>query len=497
MAAHALANRPAAIARPIPDLIPPVARPIPDLIPPIASAVTDPITTIGQLVAHRVTMPGGPRLRIIGRVGDGITHLFPRVARRVAEILPRVARGLAELLAGVAGGIAEIVPRLAGALAEFFASVAHGIADRVLVAAGGTDLLARIARRVAEVLPRVARGLAELLAGVAGGVAEIVPRLAGALAELLTGVLEGIAEIAAQTIPRRRRCGFGRDRCGRGLRAAVLGEGNRRPGQKEGNGGQAFDHAHRVDSFFRRLSRRDGGLGVSPSRKDNAATRGILPRPRLGRGHAAALNAARTSAMMRERPFQWVRMMALRHGGMAGALVAALLFAFSAHASDSGDDLRRAAEAGDGAAQLALGTALLAGGSEADWADGIAWLEKAARQGAPVYMIIADSYAHGVGVAPEPARAAHWYRIGAETGDPLAQYEIGRRYLEGEGVTPDAVQAIFYLELAVTRLGDGKAREQANWALMRAKWGATPEERARVAALLRAWRPKTLSELLN
>ncbi len=187
----------------------------------------------------------------------------------------------------------------------------------------------------------------------------------------------------------------------------------------------------------------------------------------------------------------------MRYGGMAWALLAGLLFAVPGWASGPGEDLRRAAEAGEGAAQLALGTKLLESEAEADWAEGIAWLEKAARQGAPVYMIIADSYAHGVGMARDPARAAHWYRIGAETGDPLAQYEIGRRYLEGEGVAPDAVQAILYLELAVTRLRDAKVRAQAKRALMRAKWGATPAERARVAALLRAWRPKSLSELLN
>ena len=178
-------------------------------------------------------------------------------------------------------------------------------------------------------------------------------------------------------------------------------------------------------------------------------------------------------------------------------LVMVLLAAAPAVAQGPREALRKAAEAGDGAAQLALGTALLESGAAADWAEGIAWLEKAARAGAPVYLIIADSYAQGVGVARDPARAADWYRIGAETGDPLAQYEIGRRYLEGDGVAPDPVQAILYLELAVTRLRDAKKREAANWALMRAKWGATPEEREKVAALIRSWRPKPLSELLN
>ncbi|MFQ5347209.1 MAG: tetratricopeptide repeat protein [Rhodothalassiaceae bacterium] len=177
--------------------------------------------------------------------------------------------------------------------------------------------------------------------------------------------------------------------------------------------------------------------------------------------------------------------------------LAAWLAAAPALAEENREALRRAAEAGDGAAALALGTALLAGESDAEWAEGIAWLEKAAKQGAPVYLIIADSYAHGVGVAPDPARAADWYRIGAETGDPLAQYEIGRRYLAGDGVAPDPVQAIFYLELAVARLTEPARREEASWALVRAKWSATPDEREKVAALLRAWRPKTLRELLN
>lgn len=174
----------------------------------------------------------------------------------------------------------------------------------------------------------------------------------------------------------------------------------------------------------------------------------------------------------------------------------ALLCATTAPAQ-SLDDLRAAADAGSGSAQLDLGTRLLALGSDESWAEGISWLEKAARGGAPVYILIADSWAEGIGVPPDPARAAEWYRIGAETGDGLAQYEIGRRYLEGDGVEIDMIRAVFYLELALARLDDDTLRAAAEDTLVRARWWITREDRDEVRRMVRTWKPRPLPELIN
>lgn len=179
--------------------------------------------------------------------------------------------------------------------------------------------------------------------------------------------------------------------------------------------------------------------------------------------------------------------------------LAALLSGAGAAAGQPGDlgALREAARQGSEDAWLELGTRLLAGPDEADWAEAVSWLEKAARGGAPVYILIADSWAEGLGVPRDPVRAAEWYRIGAETGDGLAQYEIGRRYLEGDGVEIDMVRAVFYLELALTRLRDDTLRAEVEDTLIRARWWTGPKDREDIRRMVRDWKPKSLVELIN
>lgn len=160
-------------------------------------------------------------------------------------------------------------------------------------------------------------------------------------------------------------------------------------------------------------------------------------------------------------------------------------------------DLRRAYDVGEPGAALALGTALLESDEDAQWAQAIALLEQAASQGAPVYLLIADAYRDGLGVPVDLAKAANWYRIGAETGDGLAQLELGRMYLEGLGLTRDMVQAALYLQLASDRLTDPRLKEDAEAALAHAKWGADWKDWQEVKLLLQSWKPKRLSDLLN
>jgi len=166
-------------------------------------------------------------------------------------------------------------------------------------------------------------------------------------------------------------------------------------------------------------------------------------------------------------------------------------------AGNSQDKLRSAAESGSASAQLSLGMALLKSDDETDWADGIAWLEMAARQGMPVYLLIGDAYRDGIGVARDLEKSAQWYRVGAEVGDGLAQLALGRMYLDGEGVARDLVQAAVYLQLAEQRLSDPAARAQAQEALMQAKLWTSWEDWERARELVRSWKPKPVSELIN
>lgn len=184
----------------------------------------------------------------------------------------------------------------------------------------------------------------------------------------------------------------------------------------------------------------------------------------------------------------------------AGIALTALIMAMAGaplRAAESYEDLRSAATAGDASAQLALGTALLESEAEEDWARGISWLEKAARQGMPVYLLIGDAYRDGIGVARDLETAARWYRVGAEVGDGLAQLALGKMYLDGEGVIRDLLQAAVYLQLAEQRLSDPVARAEAQEALLRAKLWTSWEDWERARELVRSWKPKPVSELIN
>lgn len=146
---------------------------------------------------------------------------------------------------------------------------------------------------------------------------------------------------------------------------------------------------------------------------------------------------------------------------------------------------------------LERGLALLESDSPEDWKAAIALLEVAASQGAPVYLLIADSWRQGFGVEKTPENAEKWYKIGAETGDGFAQFELGRMYLHGEEIPQDMVQAVFYLQLSVDRLQDPALKRQAESALSRARLGAGWDDWQKARALLKDWKPKNLTDLIN
>jgi TPR repeat protein len=102
------------------------------------------------------------------------------------------------------------------------------------------------------------------------------------------------------------------------------------------------------------------------------------------------------------------------------------------HAQDPGraqeaqKALKPLAEAGNPAAQTALGLMYLLGqGIAADPDEGRFWLQQAARLGsAEAQLNLGNIYAGGVGVARDPVEAFAWYTLAAANGDALAGHQL-------------------------------------------------------------------------
>jgi TPR repeat protein len=74
--------------------------------------------------------------------------------------------------------------------------------------------------------------------------------------------------------------------------------------------------------------------------------------------------------------------------------------------------------------------------------DNLQVLRKAAESGdADAQYRLGLKYAEGEGVAKDPSQAAEWYRKAATHGQPNAQYNLGSLYYKGEGVPKDPAQA--------------------------------------------------------
>ena len=108
--------------------------------------------------------------------------------------------------------------------------------------------------------------------------------------------------------------------------------------------------------------------------------------------------------------------------------VAALLLAgtcFATHAAGVDDDLREAArlhKGGDTARAVVI------------------WKSWAERNADAAYNL-AVIHQYGDGVALDYAAAMQWYRVAAEQGDKVSQFQIGLMYQSGQGVAADAEEA--------------------------------------------------------
>ena len=88
-----------------------------------------------------------------------------------------------------------------------------------------------------------------------------------------------------------------------------------------------------------------------------------------------------------------------------------------------------------------------------------------------------------------------WYRRAAEQGDASAQFQLGLKYLDGEGVPQDYARAYGWLNLAAARFpaSEQSARDEAVEMRDEAASLLTPAALARAQRWAREWEPKTES----
>jgi TPR repeat protein len=164
-----------------------------------------------------------------------------------------------------------------------------------------------------------------------------------------------------------------------------------------------------------------------------------------------------------------------------------ILASLQAHAFDTAiPKLKALADAGDGAAQFALGTVLEGAFNypTPNVPEAIAWYRRAAEKGVPeaqntlgdhlaqgrgvpqdykaaaaFYRAAADKfplaaahlgdlYCYGYGVAEDGAECAKWYRKAAESGVAHAQSALGGLYSTGTGVDKNDVEASMWFRIA-------------------------------------------------
>jgi uncharacterized protein len=103
--------------------------------------------------------------------------------------------------------------------------------------------------------------------------------------------------------------------------------------------------------------------------------------------------------------------------------------------------LTRAAEQGDIAGQFILGAIYMTGeGVTQDYKAAVKWLTLAAKQGSPLARSKLKDIQKELFNLPELHRRA-------EQGDPSAQFDLSRRYFEGDGVARDVKSSIKWLTL--------------------------------------------------
>ena len=95
----------------------------------------------------------------------------------------------------------------------------------------------------------------------------------------------------------------------------------------------------------------------------------------------------------------------------------------------------------------------------------------------------AQDDANGEGVAADRAEAVRLCRLAAEQGLAEAQLTLGTAYTEGDGVTPDLVEAGMWLILASAQGEEGAQEAMRSLAARMTKEQAAPRATRRAAAI--------------
>ncbi|WP_342643974.1 hypothetical protein [Rhodoligotrophos ferricapiens] len=185
--------------------------------------------------------------------------------------------------------------------------------------------------------------------------------------------------------------------------------------------------------------------------------------------------------------------------------------------------LRKAAQAGDPAAQFIVATELLEGDGPSEATVAMRWFQKAAAQGlAPAQYRLGMMFERGTGVpaslatariwylraaekgnvkamhnlavayagdgqeTPDYAQAARWFAAAAEYGIRDSQYNYGVLLEKGLGVPQNARKAYFWLAVCA-RAGDKEAAQRAD--ALKSQFAA--RELAEIDAAVAQWRPRT------
>ena len=118
------------------------------------------------------------------------------------------------------------------------------------------------------------------------------------------------------------------------------------------------------------------------------------------------------------------------------------------------------AKAGNARAQMLVADCYLNGtnGVKKNYKEAVKWYRLAAEQGLAVAQYnLAFCYYNGYGVSQSYAEAVKWYRLAAEQGDATAQFNLGVCYYIGKGVAKNRATAIRWWKKAAAQ-GDSKAQ---------------------------------------
>ena len=161
---------------------------------------------------------------------------------------------------------------------------------------------------------------------------------------------------------------------------------------------------------------------------------------------------------------------------------------------------RKAAGSGDVIAQTDLGNLYATGENVGrDYAEAARWWRMAAQQGdidaqwalGTLYSL--GSQVRGSRVKRDYAEAAKWWRMGAEQGDPYAQFYLGQLYMEGNGVSKDYAEALFWLMLSAkptnTTVGKRPEHIPLGHGIDELKKKLTPDQVEAIKKRLEDWAP--------